>query len=299
MARTILVTGGKGQVGQELARYTWPEGVDLLLPERATLDLSDRNSIERNVTKTHIAAIVNCAAYTAVDLAEDEPDAAYEVNARGVGWLARAARIADIPIVHLSTDYVFGSLSGGPHHEQDRVGPLGIYGASKLAGEIAATAACDRLVVVRTAWVVSPFRANFVKSMLRLATDRDEIGVVADQRGCPTGAGDIADALATIVLRMIGDPAAPTGIYHFVNAGEATWADLAEAVMVEADRQGIPRARIKRIATADFPTRAARPADSRLDISRIERDYGISPRDWQAMIASTVAELAKQQKQGS
>ncbi|MCY7397902.1 MAG: NAD(P)-dependent oxidoreductase, partial [Sphingomonas bacterium] len=148
-------------------------------------------------------------------------------------------------------------------------------------------------------WVVSPFRSNFVKTMLRLAADRDVIGVVGDQRGCPTGAGDIAAALATVALRMIDDRAAPTGIYHFVNSGEASWAELAETVMHEAQRHGLPSARIKPITTADFPTRAARPADSRLDNGRIGRDYGIFPRSWQAMIGSTVAELARQQEQGA
>lgn len=298
MARAILVTGGQGQVGQELARYAWPDDIELLLPTREVLNLGDPDSIERYVARTAPAAIVNCAAHTAVDRAEDEPDLAYEVNARGPGWLARAARIANIPMVHVSTDYVFGASGIGFRKESDPVGPSGVYGASKLAGEIAAAAACDRLVILRTAWVVSSFRANFVKTMLRLAIDREEIGVVSDQRGCPTGAADIAAALAVIVQRMIDDPTAPTGTYHFVNAGEATWSELAEVVMVEAKRHDMPRARIKPIATADFPTRAARPADSRLDISRIRHDYGIAPRDWHAMIADTVAELANRQKQG-
>lgn len=282
-----------------MARYAWPDGIDLALPDRSALDLSNRDSIERFVTKTKCAAIINCAAFTSVDGAEDEPDAAYDVNARGPGWLARAARTADIPMVHVSTDYVFGVSSAGVRREADAVGPSGVYGASKLAGEIAAAAAGDRLVILRTAWVVSAFRANFVKTMLRLAIDRDEIGVVGDQRGCPTGAGDIADALATIALRLIDDRAAPTGIYHFVNAGEATWAELAEMVMDQAIRHGLPHARIKRLATADFPTRAARPADSRLDIGKIKRDYRISPRNWQEMIATTVAELAQQNHQGN
>jgi dTDP-4-dehydrorhamnose reductase len=135
--------------------------------------------------------------------------------------------------------------------------------------------------------------------MLRLAADRDEIGVVADQRGCPTGAADVAAALATIAVRLIDDPAAPLGTYHFANAGEASWADLAAAVMEEARRHGLPHARIRPIATADFPTRAARPADSRLDSGRIARDYGIAPRDWRAMVAATVADIARTPHQGT
>ena len=296
---TLLVTGGQGQVGQELARHAWPDGVEVALPDRSALDLTDRDSIDAYVADTRIAGVINCAAFTAVDRAEDEPGAAYDVNARGAGYLARAARNANIPMVHVSTDYVLGPSSGRPHREDDPVGPSGVYGASKLAGEIAATAACDRLVILRTAWVVSPFRANFVKTMLRLAEGRDEINVVADQRGCPTGAGDIAAALTTIAMRMMGDPAAPTGIYHFVNAGDASWAELAEAAMSEADLHGLPRADIKKIAAADFPTRARRPADSRLDISKIGRDYGIAPRHWRTMVADTVAELAQPQNIGN
>jgi dTDP-4-dehydrorhamnose reductase len=292
MNRTILVTGGQGQVGQELARYAWPDGFAVDAPGRATLDLSSRQSIEGYFAKTDVAAIINCAAYTAVDRAEDEPSNAYDVNAVGVGSLARSARALDIPMVHVSTDYVFGASNNRPHRETDSVAPSGVYGASKLAGEIAAAAACDRLVILRTAWVVSPFRSNFVKTMLRLATEHDEIGVVADQRGNPTGAHDLAQTLATIAIRMIGDGAAPLGVYHFVNEGEATWAELAEAVMAAAGRHGLPSAIIKKIATADFPTRAVRPADSRLDTAKIRRDYGIMPRSWWTMVESTVAELA-------
>ena len=299
MSRTILVTGGQGQIGRELARYPWPDDIDVRLPGREALDVADRDSVARHVAELAPDAIVNCAAYTAVDRAEDDADRAFAVNARGAGWLARAARIAAIPMIQVSTDYVFGVEGAGPRDEQAPIGPAGVYGASKLAGEIAAAAACDRLVILRTAWVVSPFRANFVRTMLRLATDRDQIGVVADQRGSPTGAADVAAALATIALRMIDDPAAPLGTYHFANAGEASWAELGEAVMEEARRHGLPHARIRPITTADYPTRAVRPVDSRLDIRRIARDYGISPRHWRAMVASTVAELAQMHHQGT
>ncbi len=290
--RTILVTGGQGQVGQELARFVWPDDIRLLLPARAALDLTSADSVRAYIDADRPSAIINCAAYTAVDLAEDDPDTAYAVNARGAGWLAHAAQRTGIPMIHVSTDYVFGAASGRMRLEHDPVGPSSVYGASKLAGEIAAAAACDRLVVLRTAWVVSVFRANFVKTMLRLAEGRDEIAVVADQRGCPTGAGDIAHALATITLRMIGDTNAPVGIYHFVNGGEASWAELANATMREARDHGMPSARIKGIGSADFPTRAARPADSRLDTTRITQDYSITPRPWQQMVAGIVAELA-------
>lgn len=292
MSRKILITGGQGQVGLELARFAWPDETELLLPTRGDLDLAEAASLRAYVAQVRPDAIINCAAYTAVDAAEDDPDAAYAVNARAPGWLARAAQDADIPMLHVSTDYVFGTASSGVRAERDPIGPSGVYGASKLAGEIAASAACDRLVILRTAWVVSAFRANFVKTMLRLAETRDEIGVVADQRGCPTGASDIAHALAVIIQRMIVDRAAPHGIYHFVNGGEASWAELAEAVMEEAQRHDLPSARIKPIATTDFPTRAARPADSRLDIGKIGQDYAIVPRSWREMVASVVGELA-------
>jgi dTDP-4-dehydrorhamnose reductase len=292
MAASILVTGGGGQIGQELLRLRWPHELPLAAPDRATLDISLQSSVDAFFKRHELAAVINCAAYTAVDKAEDEIADAYAVNAYGPAWLASAARRVGIPMVHVSTDYVFGDGTG-PRTVEDAAAPTSTYGASKLAGEIAIAAAMDRAVIVRTAWVVSPFRSNFLTTMLRLAENTEEIRVVADQKGCPTIAGDIALALQMIVLRMIKEPSAPTGTYHFVNDGEASWSDLAAAIMAVASEAGLPSARIVGIASDAYPTKVKRPADSRLDTSTLARDYGITPRAWQSAVRQVVQELAQ------
>lgn len=292
MAASILLTGGGGQIGQELLRLNWPHGLALIAPDRAELDISVRRSVDAFFMHHEIAAVINCAAYTAVDQAEDEIAMAYAVNANGPAWLASAARRAEVPLVHVSTDYVFGEGTG-PRKIEDAAAPTSVYGASKLAGEISVAAAMDRAVIVRTAWLVSPFRSNFLTTMLRLAENAQEIRVVADQMGCPTVAGDLARALKLIVLRMIEEPCAPAGTYHFVNDGEASWSELATTIMAEARDAGLPNARIVEIPSEAFPTKVKRPRDSRLDKSILERDYGITPRTWQAAIKQVVRELAQ------
>ena len=294
MARAVLITGAAGQVGQELALRRWPDDVVLLTPSRTELDISDRASVERYFAANEVAAVVNCAAYTAVDRAEDEIAEAYAANAFAPAWLASAARESDVPIIHVSTDYVFGGAAGRPRETGDEPAPTSVYGASKLAGEIAVRAATNRAVILRTAWVVSQFRSNFLKTMLNLAARMDEIGVVADQVGSPTAAGDIADALQTIVLRMMDDAAAPTGTYHFVNDGEASWADFASAIMEEAAVAGLPAARIRGVTSAEYPTRVTRPADSRLSTTSLRRDYGIAPRHWRDAARDVIGQVAAQ-----
>jgi dTDP-4-dehydrorhamnose reductase len=194
--------------------------------------------------------------------------------------------------VHVSTDYVFGGGAGRPREPDDAPTPATVYGASKLAGEIAVQAATERSVVVRTAWVLSPHRANFLKTMLRLATERDEISVVDDQRGSPTAAGDLAKGLQRILLRLMADEAAPSGVHHFVNEGEASWAELAAAIMQEAAALGLPSARIRPISTADYPTPAKRPLDSRLSTHTLEQAFGITPRPWRESVRSILQVLA-------
>lgn len=292
MARArILVTGGAGQVGLELAQQPWPDGVELHLPTRATLDLTSADSILRCVTEGSYAAVINCAAWTAVDAAEDHVADAFLVNAHGPAWLAEAAHASGIPLVQVSTDYVFDGSLDRPWREDDPASPLGVYGASKLAGEVAVRAKQPRSVVLRTAWVLSTHRANFLKTMLRVGAERDSLTVVADQIGCPTAARDIAAALRKIVLRLIADEGAPTGVYHFVNSGEASWFELAKAIFEMAARLGGPSPHVTAIPTTAYPTRAPRPANSRLDTSKIGRDYGIVARDWRDAVQEIVSEL--------
>lgn len=287
----ILITGGAGQVGLELARADWPSHVRLHLPTRDQLDLGDAEAVRAAFAATPFRAVINCGAYTAVDKAETEVAAAFAANAMGPAILAEVTRAAGIPLIQVSTDYVFDGSGERDYAETDPVGPLGVYGASKLAGEVAVTTGNPRSVVMRTAWVLSPHRANFLKTMLRLANDRPTLRVVDDQHGCPTSARDIAGALKTLALRMIEDNQAPTGVYHFVNAGSTTWAGLAREIMALSAARGGPSATVEGITTADYPTPARRPSNSRLDTSKITRDYGIAPRPWTDAVAEIVAEL--------
>jgi dTDP-4-dehydrorhamnose reductase len=226
--------------------------------------------------------VVNAAAYTAVDRAEDQPDLARAVNATGAGWLAAAAAGRGAPFVHFSTDYVFDGLKGAPYVETDPVSPLGVYGATKAEGERLVLAANPRSVVLRTAWVCSPDGANFVKTMLRLATEREELRVVADQHGAPTFAADLAAAVARMAPRLVAADAgdAAFGLFHLTGQPHTTWHGFTEAILDEAARRGHPRPRLVPITTAAYPTKARRPADGRLDCSRVSQVFGIAPADW-------------------
>lgn len=287
----ILITGGAGQVGLELLRATWPDDVVLHAPGRAELDLTRAASIQALFDKIAFAAVINSAAWTAVDKAETEVAGAFAANAGGPALLADITRERGIPLVQVSTDYVFDGDKAGPYVESDPVAPIGIYGASKLAGEMAVRLGNPRSVVLRTAWVLSAHRANFLKTMLRLAADRPALRVVDDQHGCPTSAADLAEALKTIVLRMIADETAPTGVYHFVNAGEASWADLAREVFRLSLEAGGPAAAVEGIPSEQYPTPARRPKNSRLSTAKLAADYGVEPRPWQVAVADIVTEL--------
>jgi dTDP-4-dehydrorhamnose reductase len=283
----ILVTGGSGQVGgaiERLAGDAW----DVVAPRRDMLDLADPAALEAFVASRKWAAVVNCAAYTAVDRAESDVIGAWQANALAPAALASATAKAGIPLIHLSTDYVFDGSKPSPYAEADPVAPIGVYGASKEGGEQAVRTANPRHVILRTAWVVSAHSANFIKTMLRVGRERDHLRVVADQHGCPTGAEDIARAVLTI-LGKLGDDA--YGTYHFVNAGEATWHALARAVFARAAEHGMTAPTVEAIATSDYPTPAARPANSRLSTAKLERQFGIAPRDWRVMVDEIVDEL--------
>jgi dTDP-4-dehydrorhamnose reductase len=283
--RRILLTGGTGQVGTGV-RQANRGRFEIVAPGRGELDLGDAASIARAVAAGEWAAILNCGAYTAVDRAESEPELARAINAEAPRLLADAAAARGIPILHVSTDYVFDGTKDAPYSEEDAVAPLGVYGVTKEAGEAAVRASGARHIILRTAWVVSPWGHNFVRTMLRLGAERERLTVVADQLGCPTGAGDIGEALLTLAEWMLDDAAAG-GTYHFVNGGEATWHDLACAVW--EGRANAPE--IAPIPTSAYPTPAKRPANSRLATAKITRDFGIVPRDWRATLADIMKEL--------
>lgn len=286
----ILVAGGQGQVGLELERLGRGD-LRLAAPGRGELDLARPETVAAVLGQRRWAAVVNAAAYTAVDRAEGEVAAAWTANALGPAILAAETAKAGIPLVHVSTDYVFSGDKPGPYDEDDAVGPLGVYGASKLAGELAVRTANPRHAIVRTAWVVSPHRANFVKTMLRLAAERPALRVVDDQRGSPTSAADLAAALVTIATRLAREPGAPTGTFHFANAGEATWCGFAREIMAVSEARGGPFAPVEAITTAEYPTPARRPANSVLSTARIAREFGISPRPWRAALSDILDAL--------
>ncbi len=289
--REILVTGGSGQVGGAVLALAPPSGFRFVAPGRDELDLLKPESFAAFLASRPWAAIINAAAYTAVDRAETEVELAWRINALAPTCLARAAALAGAPLVHVSTDYVFSGASDRPYVEDDPVGPRSVYGASKAAGELGVGASGGRAVIVRASWVVSATRVNFLKTMLRLAAERDVVRVVADQYGAPTSAADLASALATIACALASDPAAPLGMFHFANAGVTTWADFATEIFRQSAVRGGPSARVEAISTADYPTPARRPVISSLSTQRIQDLYGLSPRPWQAAISDIMNEL--------
>ena len=283
----ILITGGSGQVGHCLKAQL--EGyAELSVPDSAVLDISNRDSVWRAVEAFRPDYIINAAAYTAVDKAENDAERAFAVNRDGARHLAEAAEAAGAVMLHISTDYVFDGAGGAPYDEAAQTAPQNIYGASKLVGEQAVLAACRRAVVMRTSWVFGANGQNFVKTMLRLGRERDSLGIVADQYGAPTAAADIAAALITIVRRHTPEQLAErAGIYHYCGSPYASWFEFAETIFAEAAAQGvlakIPA--VKPIATADYPTPAKRPADSRLDCGKIRAVFGIGPCDWHSALS--------------
>jgi dTDP-4-dehydrorhamnose reductase len=289
----IVVTGREGQVVRSLLERGSHAGHEIVPLGRPELDLAQEpRAIISTIEAARPDVLVSAAAYTAVDKAENEPDLAFAINERGAGAVARAARLLDVPLVHLSTDYVFDGAKEAPYVEDDATGPTGVYGASKLAGERAVLAEHDNSAILRTAWVYSPFGANFVKTMLRLAASRDEIGVVSDQRGNPTSALDIADGVLTVAanLHRDGEPAL-RGVFHMTAEGDANWAEFAEAIFVAAARRDGPSAGVKHIGTADYPTPARRPANSRLECGKLARTHGIRLPNWRPSTEAVVMRL--------
>lgn len=290
----VLVAGRSGQVARELVR-TVPAGqFEVIALGRPDLDICDAEAVRAAVDAHSPGLIINAAAYTAVDQAETDEAAAFALNADAPGVLAAEAARMSLPIIHLSTDYVFNGTKGAPYHEADPVAPLGAYGRSKLAGEQKVAAANPRHVILRTAWVYSAFGKNFAKTMLRLAETRDEVGVVHDQRGNPTAAADIAASVWQVAAKLLEIPdASLAGTYHMTASGEATWAEFAEAIFAFSEEAGGPVARVRRITSAEYPTPVTRPADSRLDSGRLAAALGVSLPDWQASARACVNELVE------
>lgn len=288
----ILVTGGSGQLGTALSKITLPADIAFVWPNRNELDLSNPTSMTKILRDSPWDGVLNLAAYTGVDRAEDDVEMAWQINARAPETLAKLTSDLRIPILHLSTDYVFSGELGRPYGEADGVDPISVYGKTKEAGEQAVRAGNARHIILRTSWLVSPYGQNFLKTMLRLAGERESIKVVADQRGTPTSASDLAAALIAITARFVTDPYASVGTFHYANSGEAHWAELADFILHCSKAMGGPTARVEPITTAEYPTRAKRPKDARLDARALDQAYGLSRRAWQPAVQEILTEIS-------
>jgi dTDP-4-dehydrorhamnose reductase len=286
----LLLMGGNGQLGCELRRLAWPAGYIITAFDRGELDIAQREQVVATVARERPDIVINAAAYTAVDRAETEPDIAWASNCTGPANLASACHKAAIPLIHISTDYVFDGSKAGPYCEDDPVHPLGVYGESKEAGDRAVRGALASHMILRTAWLYSAHGHNFVKTMLRLGQERPVLRVVADQIGSPTSAADIAAAIGAIVQQVAAGNTG-WGTYHFAGGGAVTWHGFAEAIFELAAPWRGAAPRVEAITTADYPTPARRPANSVLDCSKIAAAFGIVPRPWRAALAEVIREL--------
>lgn len=291
----VLVTGEQGQLARSLAaRAAALPGLSVETVGRPRLDLERPETIAASIAAAAPDVVVNAAAYTAVDQAEDEPERAFRINGAAAGEVAAAARRAGARVIQVSTDYVFDGTGEGAYAETAPTCPLGVYGRSKLEGERQVAEANPDHVILRTAWVYSVYGRNFVKTMLGAAVQRDALDVVADQHGNPTAADDIADGILALVAAWRDRPRLGlNGTYHLAGTGEASWFDFAAAIFEEAARNGLATAAVNPIRSADRPTRAARPANSVLDCRRFAADFGYRAPPWRQSTAAVVAALAR------
>lgn len=292
----VLITGARGQVGHELMRLV-PAGFEAVGMGSAELDIADSGQVAEVVATVQPQLIINAAAYTAVDKAESEAERAWAVNRDGVAHLAMAAEHLGIPLLHISTDYVFAGDAREPYRETDPTDPTeptGIYGSSKLGGEVALAEHCRQHLVLRTSWVFGAHGNNFVKTMLRVGREREELGVVADQHGCPTSAASIASALWSLASQYLEHGELQWGVYHFSGAPACTWHEFALEIFRQAKELGL-LARVpvvRAIGTADYPTPAQRPAWSVMDCSKLQAAHDIAPADWRKELGVVLRELA-------
>lgn len=282
----VLLFGSNGQVGTEIGRRARAAGVEIVPVGRAECNLAERGAARMLLKTAECDAVINAAAYTAVDRAQAERNLADAVNALAPGEIARACAARSLPLVHLSTDYVFDGASVRPYREDDATGPINVYGETKLGGEEAVAAAEGAYAILRLSWVFSAHGSNFVKTMLRLASEKPTVRVVADQRGKPTAAADAADA-AIAIARALRDDASKSGVYHYAGDEATSWAGFASAIFESADLT----TKVTRITAAEYPTPARRPAYSVLDTAKIRKTFGIAPPSWRDSLKRVVREL--------
>ena len=294
----VLIAGSSGQVATELQRRLAKAGYSVIALGRPQLDLAHAHTFPSSLGRLEFDVVVNAAAYTSVDKAEDEPELAQAINVIGAGALAAMAADVSIPMIHISTDYVFDGTKCGAYLETDPTIPLGVYGRTKLEGERRVAAINPRHVILRTSWVFSAHGHNFVKTILRLGRERSTIQVVDDQYGCPTAGSDLADTIGKLIPNIIGDrPSMDAyGVFHATGQGSTTWCDFARAIMAGAARRGAASAEVVSINSSQYPTRARRPRNSVLDASRLRAVHGIAIPPWQNALEITLDELLADQR---
>ncbi|CAO3363773.1 dTDP-4-dehydrorhamnose reductase [Azospirillum palustre] len=287
----VLVLGSNGQLGFELMRASWAPGTDVVGLPYPEFDVTRPGDVEKAVAAHAPDLLVNATAHTAVDKAESEVDLSFAINRDGPGAMAAACAARGIPFIHVSTDYVFDGTKDGLYTEDDPINPLGVYGASKAAGEEAVRATTPEHVILRTSWVYSAYGNNFVKTMLRFGKEREEMRVVADQHGSPTAAADLAAAIVQIAGTIEKTGAAAWGTYHLTGSGYTNWHDFAEHIFRRLEERTGKRPRLTAIGTADYPTPARRPANSRLDCGRARERLGVACPPWQESVDRVIDEL--------
>ena len=288
----ILVAGSNGQLGKELTRQGGAALSEIFPFDLPELDIADPFGVARIIDGTRPDLIVNAAAYTNVDGAEDEPEAAFTANSDGPECLAKACRDAGIPMIHISTDYVFSGDTAEPYQEKDPVAPMGVYGRSKAEGEARVQACLDAHIIVRTSWLYGAYGRNFVKTMLRLGAERPVIRVVNDQFGCPTSAADLAEAVLRIALEAVKRNPEKWGIYHYCNAGVVSWHDFAGEIFYLAEKYGYgPIPVVEPISTDQYPVKAGRPPFSAMRCDRIRQAFGIRQNPWSRSLARIIERI--------
>ena len=287
----ILLFGANGQLGQEILARAPAASLNIIGRSRSDTDIADAAAVEAAFGAVRPDLVVNAAAYTKVDKAETEREEAYRVNQDGAGIVAAACAAANVPFVHISTDYVFDGSKPGPYVEDDPPGPVSVYGASKLAGEEEVRRRHKKHVILRTSWVYGQYGSNFLKTMLRLAEERSELRVVADQRGSPTCTADLAQAVFALASRLTRADAAVWGTYHFTGEGETNWCQFADEILTQRAKWKGGRPKLTPITTAEYPTPARRPINSVLDNSRFRSTFGLSAKSWRQSVKESVDAL--------
>ena len=289
---TVLITGANGQLGQELVRLGQAFDAEVHSCGRQQLDITDENRIQQILMRFSPDVVINAAAYTHVDRAEDESDLAYAVNKNGPAALARYCAANGLALIHISTDYVFDGTKGRPYRESDPVAPLSVYGHSKAQGESSIRSVLTRHIIVRTSWLYGVHRPNFVKTILKLATEKTVLRVVADQFGSPTSAADLAQAVLTIAKKISANEKFDWGTYHFCGKGITTWHGMAEKIIeLAAAHTDLTARQVEAITTAQWPTPAKRPLYSVLDCTRLTNQFGIEPQPWQQSLQKTIERI--------